>query len=428
MSGKMSERSISLKLVQDLVRTKKDHDLPPLDGVTAISPTRLLEQAATSNNFTLSASADFPSRITSSYFPRRTDELSAMSEIVGANLGALFLSMDGATIRVLDADYLLGTGTVLETLNVLDQLEDLSWSQDPNAAPDRIEVTYLPPSYDDSPRAFAAPYDRAIIWVAPKGSRLDVGESRTWSFDPGSFIMPKVPGPFDADDQLRVYGNVEKDGSGAEYDLPAYATMNSSGFWSVRIVNNSGHTVYLVAPTEILDTHGAPKYARGTRAFMVGTVDGADDTNGLETLTWGRSSDRATNVLTVALGRNIQRKVDAQRIMDRIVTRVTSPTYVLDDVRVVPNLGREIADLYRLEFDEAGFNTRAMVTGLKVSGSPDGVQQSLSLAVIPLTLNDFDAVWDAAHAGATTSTFDSVWDSFFPGATLNDFDPTPLHV
>lgn len=417
MQGKASERFISLSMVQDLVRLKKAHDLPTRISSGFgfdVSPTRFLEAGATKNGFTLSSTADFSAVVDSSYFPGKTDELSAMQSIVASNLGAMFLSMDGTTIRVLDPDYLLGTGSVLETIDVLDKLDDISWSQDPNAAVDRIEVVYLPPDYDDA--AFGpAPYSAARVWRAPKGVRLTAGQSRTFRFDPGSFISLDISGG------VVVYGNSAKDGTGTSVNLPADVDQISSGRWTVTITNNTGSTRYLVAP-RVSGGFPASDFSKGTTSFLAGTIDGASESDGQATLTWGKSAATATNVLTFNLGRNIQRKADAQAILNRIISRVTSPTYVLDDVRVVPNLGREIADLYRLQYPEVGFNTRAMVTGLKLSGVPGEVQQSMSLAVIPLTVQDLNDSWDAVNSSLTVAAFNTAW----AGKTVADFDIAPL--
>src|SRR5690606_262060 len=98
------------------------------------------------------------------------------------------------------------------------------------------------------------------------------------------------------------------------------------------IWNRTGSTQYLMAPF-ITGGTGTTDYAKNTRAFVTGTIDGAKESEATKTLTWGKSSDTATNTLTFNLGRNIQRREDALAIRDRIVSRITSPTYVLDDVR-----------------------------------------------------------------------------------------------
>lgn len=420
MRGRMSEPFITLRLVQDLVRLKKPHDLPPSinAGVTnPLSPTRYLEAGAENNGLALSATADFESDVTSSYFKGTTDELTAMQSIVTANLGAMFLSLDGTTIRVLDPDYLLGGGTVLETISVLDALEDVSWSQDPNAAVDRIEVLFLRPSYDDDPMG-PAPYDGAVVWRAPRGAKLSAGESVTYTFDPGRYISINTVG--NGDSSTMVYGNTTKDGSGSDVDLPAEIERFSSGSYAVTIKNNTGGTKYLVAPYR--PGGGTTDYPKRTRSFLAGTLDGAEASESGSTETWGKSSSEATNTLTFDVGSNIQQRLDARAILNRIVTRVTSPSYVLDDVRVVPNLGREIADLYRLDYPEAGLNTRAMVTGIKMSGAPGEIQQSLSLAVIPLTIDDFNKAWAALPGDPTIGDFNDVW----AGKTAADFDIAPL--
>lgn len=418
IKGKLSDASITLRLIQDTVRARRDHTLPPdLGGfVPTFSPTRLLEIGAASCGFILDATADFDATITSSYFPRRTDQITAMQSIVAANLGAMFPSMDGTALRVLDPDYLLGTGDVIETLQIDDDLDDLSWSQDPNAAVDRIEVTYLPPIYDDSPFG-SAPNDAAPIWTAPKGARLAAGASVTYTYDPGTYIWPRAFGG-----STEIFCTSGKDGTGSWEYIPARIDMTSSGSWTIKITNTESGTRYLMAPHD--PTGGSvPNFPKNTRAPLLGTIDGATESAGLQTISWGATPDLATNTLSFNLGRNIQTRADALVILDRIITRITTPTYVIEDVRVPLDFRWELGDLFRLEKLDAGFNVRAMVTGVKFAGTKDEISQTASFAILPLLIRDFNEAWDAAFpGGATIADFNAAW----AGKTVADLNDNPL--
>jgi hypothetical protein len=399
VSGKASEPFLTLTFVQDLVRLRKPHDLPsqivnpPLTDfafANPVSPTRYLEIAAANNGYTLVTTADFTSRVTSSYLPGTMDELTAIQTIVGANLGAVFQTMDGAKIRVLTADDLLGQGTILATMNVVDSFEDLAWTQDPNASVDRVEVTFIPPSYAGG------------ITLKTIADQKSFGTTATDAafayFDPGTAILP---------DGAQT-GTLNVIGPNGPETATVYVFQRSSGAVALGLAVSSP---------------GSYKVNGKQTVTAFGNVSGADDA---VTLAWGESTVNATNTLTFDLGPMIQRRSDAIDILNRIVTRVTSGTYVVEDVKVVPDLRRELGDLLRIDFPEAGLRTRALVTGVKLSGTPGGIEQSLTIAALGLTLTDFDAAWDAVNPTATINTFDAAWDAALPGATVDDFDTDPL--
>ncbi|KQY58309.1 hypothetical protein ASD11_01185 [Aeromicrobium sp. Root495] len=377
--GKLSDKFLTLTMVQDLVKLRRanrvKNDWPSAFG-SSFGSTSLLQAAALRNGYDISFSAEFGTELDGAYFPRKTDELSAMQEIAAANLGAIFLSLDGTTIRVLDAHYLAGEGSVVETLQVQDRFEDLAWAQDPGAVADRVEVSFVPPDFDDTPWG-AAPFDAAPIFRFPPGAKVAAGATKTFTFDPGTIVFPKFAGP------TSVYSTSARDGNGtSSVDLlVAVVTQVNSSTWKVAVTNDTGGTRYLLAPWYPSGTVGFTDFPRGTRSAVVGTRDAAS-VNEPEVLAWGASESAATNTLTFNLGRNIQDPDDAEWILDRIVARVQSASWTVDDVNVVPHLGREISDLDRLLYPDVDFDATAMVTGITTSGDSSGIKQSLSLAIL----------------------------------------------
>lgn len=411
--GKSSDPNLTLKLIQDTVRGRTPHRIPTTANRFApFSPTRLLELGAARTGFTLDASADFDALVTSSYFPGKTDHITAMQEIVAANLGAMFLSMDGSTIVVKDPDYLLGSGTIVDTLDIEEDLDDLSWTQDPNALIDRIEVSYIPPVYDSS--------DDAVTWSAPKGVRLNAGASVVYHFDPKHAVFPTVIGPFD---QL-PHGNPSMSGQDIPELLDVEVTEVSSGHFRVMLTNPTGHALYLMERYYAAGSAGTEEgFPRGTTTFLRGTVDTATD-EAMKVMTWGADTEDATSTLTFDLGRNIQRSEDARVIIDRIVERVTRPTYVLEDVRVPLDFRRELADVYRVQGPRQDFDVRAIVTRIKLTGTKDEISQTVTLAAMPLIIRDLNEAWDAGLPGATIADFNAVW----AGKTIADFNTNPLRT
>ena len=403
ISGRLSAPTVTVTMKQDLARLQRDHTIPtrqPGVGGWANS-LQILAHAAASSGFALAATGGFLTGVDFCYFPRRTDQLVAMQQVVAANLAAMFLTSDGTTLRVLDPNYLRGTGTVLETLQVMGSFEDLVWSQDPNATVDRIEVTYVPPRVTDGPIGPEPPWDTGAIWTAPKGAGIPAGGTYSFEFDPGSFIAPAFSGV----DSFPIMVNQRWDGGGSESSLIGTITELSSGNWSVSIPNPTSTGKYLVLPWDrpphmedgelVVGLDRGWDVPKGTPSYIPGAQDQASESEGARTLAWGAAADDASNTLSFNLGRLVQHDAYAAEIFNRVVARVTSPTFVVENARVVPNIGRELGDLYRVREPGVGLDQRALVTGIHMSGkaadeSGQGAElnQSLSLAMLPLVPGD----------------------------------------
>lgn len=393
--GRASEPQLSVELVQDLVRFRQPHNLSAgvVDDVP-IPIAQLIDESRSAFGIDLDADV-LIADINSSYFAGDTDALTAWQTIVTANLGAMWLSADGDTLVIRNADYMSGDGTVTETIDVLTKLEDLSWTVDPGEIADRIELSYLPP-------VWATSTADAVFWTAPKGMRLVAGEVAEFAVDPGKPVLDPIWGS--------IAANTTATGSGSNVDIFDKVTEASSGRLIIRLENTTGSTVYLVKTT------GEPSTLSAVR------VDVASDPT---TISWGVAADQAKNVVTFDAGRNIQLAADADVALRRIVGRISRPSTRVDDVRVVPNLGREIGDIVRVEFAEAGLSTKAIITKISWSADPSGVQQSVGLAFLPLLIRDFNEAFDIAHAGWTIANFNTLWG---PSATVADFNNDPLRT
>ncbi|MET0886297.1 MAG: hypothetical protein ABWX92_07585 [Mycetocola sp.] len=395
IKGRLSDPFLTVTMVQDLIRLRRDHTIPSrkpggFGGGAWANSIEIVQYAAASCGFGFTSEGALLSGLEYCYFPRHTDQLDAMQQIVSANLGALFLSMDGTTVRVLGPEYLKGTGAVVETLDVMDSFEDLSWSQDPNATVDRVEVTYVPPIWDNGPLG-PVPFATGSVWTAPKGQGIPSGAWWSFEFDPGSSIAPVALGG-----TFQIVVNANREGTDVQEYLDGNISERSSGNFAVSIYNHTSLGKYLVLPFDV--PGGAYRgwgVSKGTPSFIPGSQDRATESESSRTLSWGVGADGASNTLSFNLGRLVQHDVYAADIFNRVVARVTSPSFVVDDVRVVPNLGRELGDTYRIQAPEVGFDQRAIVTGIKLSGkNADGsgggaeIVQSLSLAIMPLVPGD----------------------------------------
>lgn len=378
IKGKLSERFLTLTMVQDLVRLRKQHDMP----TKVANGAQLLNGAAARNGYAITYTQNTIG-LFGSYFSQKTDELTAMQETARANLAAIFLSMDGTTIKVLGPNYLLGNGAAVETLDVLDSFEDLAWSQDPGGIADRVEVAYVPPKFDDTPWDDERGFDAAPVYTFPAGARIASGASQTFTFDPGTIIFPKgwAAG---GTGSVTVMSSENRDGSGEHWDLPATVTEINSSTWQVTVTNTIYRALYLMAPyTKVEEGAFIPfgaNWPKNTRSVLIGTIDTASESEPT-VLAWGASAANSTNTLRFDFGRNVQLFGDATSRLNFIVARVTQASYLIEDVNVVPNLGRELGDIARLVLTGTPLDRKALVTGIKTSGDASGIRQSLSLAL-----------------------------------------------
>lgn len=377
IKGKLSDGFLTLTMVQDMVRLRKTHGM--LNKGT--NGTELLTAAAARNGYGITFTEGMIG-LFGVYFSQKTDELTAMQEIARANLSAIYLSMDGTTIKALGPNYLLATGEPVETFDVLDSFEDLAWSQDPGGIADRVEVAYVQPKFDATPWSEDPNLAAAPVFTMPAGARIASGASQTFTFDPGTIVFPRG---WAAGGQPAGYvnGTVNRDGSGGSNTIPVYVTQINTSTWQVTVVNSSFRALYLMAPyTKVEDGVIVPdiNFPKNTRAVVVGTIDTATDSEPT-VLAWGAGADDATNTLRFDFGRNVQTFGDAADRLNHIVGRVTQASWLVEDVNVVPHLGRELGDIGRLLLAKQGLDRKSLVTGIKTSGDSSGIRQSLSLAL-----------------------------------------------
>lgn len=397
MSGKASEKFLTVDLIENLVALGTPHRLPAgvpyaVGGTPpSFSPSVLID-AGMPTGVTASYSSAFTSQIQSSYFPGTTTTLAALQEIVAANLGAMFMATDGVTLKIKDAGYMAGGGTITETLVTLDDLADLQWSQDPAEVVDRIELTYQPAVIDS---------DTPVVWVAPPGMILAAGATVTLDFDPGRPVLQGLSA------SSTIASNSLRTGLGTVSNLPVVMSTPSSGRVVITITNNTTGGRYLVTST------GASSMIKPN------AIDASTDET-KQTVTWG--GENGKNTLQVDVGHNIQRLADAEALVAIIAARLGTPSYKFTDVRVRPDLRRELADLPRLTFPEQGLSTKTVIAGIKLTGTAGEITQTLTLVALPILIRDFDAAWDAVNPAATVGDFDAHWS----GKTIGEFDADPL--
>lgn len=400
IKGRALSREITLDLKENLAKFQRPHNLlpGPGDGSVGVSGWDYLVSSAERLGFAVEYDGSGSDTVQALRFPGEDSVLSTWRDMVSSLLGAFYLSPDGQTAVLRTFDYLSGDAAETETLDVLTQFEDLQWSMDPGEVVDRIVLTYIP-----------ATFGRAVIWTAADGLSVPSLSSITVEFD------PTVPVPDAAEGQTTIDGNAAAVGGGTASSLPVSITVLSSGRFQMKITNPNGSRRYLVTPAGLPSTY---------------TVTGAD-TSTDETkrvLTWGATESKSVNPLSLDMGHVVQSETDAQNILNRVVSRVSTPSTLLPSVRVLPHVGRELTDVCRVDYSSEGLNSKALVTSLTTRGGPGYVEQAVGLALLPLLVRDFNEAWDLVDPSAIVDDFNDHWNSIDPSADLDAFNDDPMNA
>lgn len=416
ISGKASEPSLSIELVEEWATLKRRHtthqqvDSFGGDSHDDTDASTFVEQIADDAGFTHDIPA-LGNTMTSIYFPGETTAMECLQQLLEANLGAAFVTGDG-TIKALTFEQLSGDGDPAGALDVLTEFADLEWVIDPSEAIDFVEIKYSPPQYVEAdPSSTTAQRRAASVWVADVDNAMGPGSVRNYDFDPGgAFGYTELGGSghYGGD----VTGSDVKGTTGGSDELqPDYAIRpKSSGRFVFRLLNSTGHGSFLV------------NNADGLPSFMDTAWFDKPQTDSAKSLTWGVDEANAQNPLTIDFGKLIQNDADAQKILDRIVSRVRLARWRINSVSVKPDLRHEIGDLVWVSFPEEGLSTKALITSVSLAGEPGSITQTLDLAILAPLIRDFNEAWDAAHPGATIADFNTLW----AGKTIADFNDNPL--
>jgi hypothetical protein len=427
ISSTQSAPSLSLEMVEDWVALRRPHSVRqmrfvggapiPIDDPESspYDPARIIEQIVDDAGFSVDV-PDFGTEITSIYFPEDVDALTCVQQIVAAHLGAVRSDVESGGLTVLTYEDLSGSAVdPVDTLNVLDKFEDLTWVIDPGEVFDRVEVRFTIPKYlttadldNQTGNAFIAIKRAIAVWEATDKTYLNAGAELEYVIDPGSAWSSAYPG---------VSSNTKSDGSGETnyvlLDDNSVGSLNevSTGRLLIKLQNSTGVRQWLTVED-------------GNPSFLNTFWKDVSSDDGATLLSWGADAYTARNPMSVDLGKLIQRRADAQVILDRIVSQVREARPRIESVNIVPDLRRELGDIVWVDFPEEGLHTKAILTKITNGGSAGSLTQVVDLVLLGPRIRDFNEAWDAAIPGATIADFNAKWS----GKTIADFNQDPLNV
>lgn len=321
--------------------------------------------------------------------------------IATSTLGGLWISETGVfTYR--SRHTLRGIETPVETVESLDQIERLTWRVDPADIADRIEVTYTPSDVIRS-------NDSITLWEATNVIVVRQFSTQNIYFDiegTTDRISPFVPiwDESTTDTRFSRYAaSTSREAGGAQPANDALRfTSKMVGPSRVRItVQNTTSS-----PLWLVDGNGNPLLTVRT-SLQVAPGEPV-------TVEQGVDEDDSISPLSIDCGSVVQDHATAVELCAWLEgqTRVALPT--IEQVRVKPDLKRQIGDIIRLTDGITNLSTKAIITSVQLQGNHEGYTQTLNLSMLTTTFVDMDdwltdyarfADWDAWMSSQGITTF-----------------------
>lgn len=296
----------------------------------------------------------------------------------------------------------------VETVEALDSIESLEWTIDPGDVADRVEVNYTPAEVFEGG-------DIITLWEST--DKFNVGPGRTTSIkfditgatDRVSAFMP-IWDDSQAETRFsRWAAATSPDGSGerpADTALRFSAEIIGPSRVQLNITNRSSERLWLV------DGSGNPcLIVRTSRHVAPGEP---------ETLAAGVPEVSAASPLTIDAGAWVQDVEAAQELLSFARSQTARAQATLNRVRVKPDLARQLGDIVRLTDGLTELSSKAIITGVHLSGNNGGYRQELDMCLLDNTFLDLDQI----AADLQFSTFSQL-DAHLSSlgiTTFNQFD------
>jgi hypothetical protein len=307
--------------------------------------------------------------------PADGDGWDVIQQIAAATLGGAWVSEAGAlTYRA--KEWMRGLGASSETIVSETSLTDVAWSIGGGDVADRVTVTYQPPDLK------TVTNNSLLIWEATEAVEVAAGKTVT------------------------IYADIEGTAKNLASWLPVWDPTTSTQFsrWAAATSRDGGGTQpaddALRVATTIAGTSRLRISITNTTGTKLWTVDGTGNPTLIVranlsaragetvTLTAGAQEDDAATPLDVDLGAWVQRYADAQQILDWVWSQVQQPRATIQGVRVKPALARQLGDIIRITDGQTALSSKALITGISLTGSAGQYEQTLDLVLLDVTFYD----------------------------------------
>lgn len=408
ISGANTSNDVYLELDENSIRLRK-----PLRLGWEYDPTKpsfdaseVLRAIAAKAGYASTDIQDSGSMLSGIFDLSGQDSWTVAQDIAKATLGAVWISESGVfTYR--NRDSLRGVGAISETVEALDAIESLAWSIDPSDVADRVELTYTPTEVREDSEA------SNTVWEATSPIRVRGRQSLTVYADiEGTTPQLDSPIPLWATDnwpanvRSRWAASTSPSGGGtrpADNAIRVSLSMVSPSRIRIDLLNQTDDHLWLV------DGNGDPCLILRARVYVVPGEEA--------TVAIGASEESAMNSLTIPAGSWVQDAETARQLCAWAAGQSEFAQATVDQVRVKPNLARQIGDVIRLTDGRTNLLSKALITGVSLSGDGSGYSQRLDLALLDITFHE----WDQWMATRGINTFGEL-DAFLQRESLNTFE------
>lgn len=321
--------------------------------------------------------------------------------IATSTLGGLWISENGIfTYR--SRHTLRGIDDPVETVEALDKIENLTWRVDPADIADRVQVTYTPSEVRRSNDAITL-WEATNIIVVRQFSSQHLYFNIEGTTDRISAFVP-IWDESTTDTRFSRYAASTSREAGGAQPAPGALVFSTKMVSPSRVRLTIRNTTS--SPLWMVDGNGDPLLIVRT-SLQVAPGEPV-------TVEQGADEDDAIAPLSIDCGSAVQDHATAVELCAWLEgqTRVALPT--IEQVRVKPDLRRQIGDIIQLTDGLTSLSTKAIITGINISGGPDGYTQIMNLSMLTTTFQDMDA-WLADYA-----TF-AAWDAWMTAQNITTF-------
>lgn len=306
--------------------------------------------------------------------PRSAWEM--LQEIARATLGWVGIDADG-TLVYRGRDALRG-GVPTEAIIAEESLEDVPWTISADDVADRVEVTYRPPVILTATGSAGPTH---TMWESTEPISIMAGQHIVTEAQIQGAIgrlasswLPVWDATYPVSEWSRWNAFLGLDGSDTTQPpddaLAIDAQMLSSDRVRIAITNRTPGPLRVTQLT--------------LRAYTAARAGEA------LTVSRGTSADTARSVLTYDLGTWVQDSATAREILDWLAGTTSEPLPTLTGVRVVPDVSRRLGQIVKVTDRTTALASKALITGISMSGSDGSLTQNLDLAILATTFNDVD--------------------------------------
>lgn len=322
-----------------------------------------------------------------------------LQDIAKATMGALWRDERGRIVYRNRRS--LRDSTPVETVHALDSLESVDWVISAENTADRIELTYTPTQVTEDVRG------GITLWEATEPVQIHVGETRVLSVDfNGSTdrLMPFLP----------------------IWDETLGPTPVKGSRWAASY-NRFGGSARppddgLIVSGEVIGPSKARISITNTTSSPLWTVDANGDTQltlrtsvhvepgEQESVSDGLPESLSTTPFSFDAGAWVQSPAVAQEMLAWLRSQTASPNAVISDVRVAPELSRQLGDTVIIRDEITALTSKAMIIGVGLNGDRNGYEQRLTFALLERSFSDLDK-WATSNSITTFEQLDASMDA-----------------